>query len=56
MRVFFCLRLWSSCGDIGEASFKDCFVLVPCTGCVCLGELVLHLHHRLGPDLVHLWR
>ena len=25
------------CGKMGEASGKDRFVLVPCTGCVCLG-------------------
>ena len=33
----FCPRLWSSCGDTGQASGKNCFVLVPCTCCVCLG-------------------
>ena len=31
-----CPRLQSSCGDMGEASGKDCFVLAPCTSFVCL--------------------
>ena len=33
----YCPRLWSSCGDMGDASGQDCFVVVLCTRCVCLG-------------------
>ena len=34
---FCCPRLWSSCGDMGDAAGEDCFVLVLYTSCVCLG-------------------
>ena len=45
----YCPRLWSSFTDIGKASGKDCFVLVPCTGCVCLGGKVVAFTSSFRP-------